>query len=300
MAFTPTIPYADQAYANAYFANRFRSRPWTSASSGDQVAALATSTRAIDKLNFAGHKAQDGWYLADPVPPAPTLSPASGGSLSAGAYQVAIAFVHGVATDNMVPPFATGAESALGPATNVVVPASGQVTISGTIIVPTAAPASGQVASLPGVGYAIYVQAPGSLQWWLAAFVAATGTNTINTVVSSIVQTWAFPSAGNGQTLPCAVQPNQFPRGNDTTVPDAVSQACCELALALLDDVDPNFEIENLSASNQSLGDARLSRDTSYVQEHVRAGIPSIEAWTLLLPFMRDFQHPRIEVERGS
>lgn len=94
-------------------------------------------------------------------------------------------------------------------------------------------------------------------------------------------------------------QPNQFPRGEDTLVPDAVKQACCELALAFLDDVDPNLELEALPIQSQGMGDARTMRDTSYVMEHVRLGIPSIQAYTLLLPFMRDTQHPRINVRRG-
>lgn len=95
-------------------------------------------------------------------------------------------------------------------------------------------------------------------------------------------------------------QPRQFPRGDDTVVPDDILRACCELALSLIDDVDPNLEIENLSLSSQGIGDARTNRDTSYVQDHVRAGIPSIQAWTLLVPYLRDTQHPRIELQRGG
>lgn len=83
-------------------------------------------------------------------------------------------------------------------------------------------------------------------------------------------------------------QARQFPRGNDTEVPDDVIQACCELALAFLDDVDPNIEIENLNRTRQGIGDARIEKDTSYVQDHVRSGIPSIQAWMLLVPYLRD------------
>lgn len=83
-------------------------------------------------------------------------------------------------------------------------------------------------------------------------------------------------------------QARQFPRGADVVVPDPILKACCELALALLDDVDPNLEIENLANSRQGMSDARIERDTSYAQEHIRAGIPSIQAWMLLKPFLRD------------
>lgn len=92
-------------------------------------------------------------------------------------------------------------------------------------------------------------------------------------------------------------QPNQFPRGDDTVVPDAVKQATCELALALLDDVDPNLEIENQNIASQRLGDFSINRNAGTAQEHVMAGIPSIQAWTLLQPFLRD---PRImDVDRS-
>ncbi len=83
-------------------------------------------------------------------------------------------------------------------------------------------------------------------------------------------------------------QINQFPRGNDTIVPDEISRACCELALAFLDDVDPELEMENLTLGHQGVGAARIVRDTSYAQEHVRNGIPSLRAWLLLKPFLRD------------
>jgi hypothetical protein len=80
----------------------------------------------------------------------------------------------------------------------------------------------------------------------------------------------------------------QFPRGDDTEVPQDIKDATCELALALLDDVDPNLEVENLSHTKQGIGDARVERDTTFSDEHIRAGIPSIDAWNLLKPYLRD------------
>lgn len=142
MAYTPTVPYADEDYADAYFAERLRSDPYTEACTDDKVKALQMATRAIDQLNFAGDKADEA-------------------------------------------------------------------------------------------------------------------------------------------------QLRQFPRGEDTEVPDPIMQACCELALALLDDVDPNLEVENLNRAAQGVGDARIQR-FDYAQDHVRSGIPSIQAWILLCPFLRD------------
>lgn len=89
-------------------------------------------------------------------------------------------------------------------------------------------------------------------------------------------------------------QENQFPRGDDALVPLPIQQACCELAYALLDGVDPNKEIESLAYQQQGLSDARLIRDTSFAQAHIRAGIPSIQAWALLHPFLRE-SHLTIE-----
>ena len=94
-----------------------------------------------------------------------------------------------------------------------------------------------------------------------------------------------------------AAQEFQFPRGDDTVVPQDVKDACCELAITFLDDVDADMEVENLSNSQQGIGDAKTSRDTSYVQLHIRAGIPSIKAWSLLTPYLDD---PRnVDVSRG-
>lgn len=94
-----------------------------------------------------------------------------------------------------------------------------------------------------------------------------------------------------------ATQERQFPRGDDTEIPQPIMDATCELALAFLDDVDPNLELERLSRKRQGIGDLSTERDTSYAQEHIVAGIPSIQAWTLLYPFLRD---PKIlDVDRS-
>lgn len=150
MSFVPIVPYADLTYANAYFAERLGSSAWTSAATSDQTAALATATRSIDTLNFAGFK-HDQTY-------------------------------------------------------------------------------TGEVPN----------------------------------------------------------QPNQFPRGNDDQVPDDVIRACCELAISLLDDRDPEIEMENLATGHNGMGDARIARDTRLAQEHIAAGIVSLRAWNLLKPYLLD------------
>jgi len=83
-------------------------------------------------------------------------------------------------------------------------------------------------------------------------------------------------------------QEHQFPRGDDTTIPDDVKEACCELAYALLDGIDPELEIENLSMTAQGFGNVRTTYDRTDKPVHILAGIVSVTAWRLLLPYLRD------------
>ena len=57
-------------------------------------------------------------------------------------------------------------------------------------------------------------------------------------------------------------QEHQFPRTDgsnyDSTVPQQIKDACCEIALALLDGVDVNIERENLSVSKSKVKMSRL------------------------------------------
>ena len=83
-------------------------------------------------------------------------------------------------------------------------------------------------------------------------------------------------------------QENQFPRYDDTAVPENIQLACAELALALLDEVDPDKEIELLSMKSQGLASARSTYDRSFAPEHLQAGIPSTLAWQYLKPYLVD------------
>lgn len=85
--------------------------------------------------------------------------------------------------------------------------------------------------------------------------------------------------------------PHQFPRGGDTVVPEDIKQACCEIAYALLDGIDVEKEQENLDMVSQGYGNVRSTYDRSRKPDHILAGIPSIVAWRLLLPYLSD---PRV------
>ena len=90
----------------------------------------------------------------------------------------------------------------------------------------------------------------------------------------------------------------QFPRDNDTVVPDDIKSACSEIALALLDGVDPELEYDNLSMVSQGYANVRSTYDRSMPSEHVAAGIPSVNAWRYLKPYLRDVS--AIDVSRVS
>jgi hypothetical protein len=94
--------------------------------------------------------------------------------------------------------------------------------------------------------------------------------------------------ASTAQTL-------QFPRGDDTEVPADIKYACCEIALRLLDGVDPELEYEALRLTTQKYSDVTIQFDKDNIQEHILAGIPSIEAWRYLRPYVRDHRSMRLE-----
>jgi len=95
-----------------------------------------------------------------------------------------------------------------------------------------------------------------------------------------------------------STQIHQFPRYEDTSYPDDIISACCEIALALLDDVDMEAEVENMRMISQGYGSARSTYDPTLGPEHIRAGVPSATAWRYLRPYLRDPQ--AIKLSRGS
>ena len=62
-----------------------------------------------------------------------------------------------------------------------------------------------------------------------------------------------------------ASQPLEFPRGNDTEVPEAIRRACYEIAYSLLDGKDPELELENLGITSQGYSSVRTTYNRSQV-----------------------------------
>ena len=86
-----------------------------------------------------------------------------------------------------------------------------------------------------------------------------------------------------------ASQTLEFPRGDDTTVPEAIRISEYEIAYALLDGKDPELELENLAISAMGYGAVKTSYERSQLPiEHIINMVPSSVAWRLLRPFLRD------------
>lgn len=86
-----------------------------------------------------------------------------------------------------------------------------------------------------------------------------------------------------------ASQPLEFPRGADITVPESIRIAEYEIAHALLDDKDPELDLETLAVTTVNYGGAKTSFERSQMPiEHIVNLIPSAMAFRMLSPFLRD------------
>jgi len=94
---------------------------------------------------------------------------------------------------------------------------------------------------------------------------------------------FAGEKAEESQTL-------QFPRGTDTVIPGDIKYADCEIALALLDGVDPEIEFENLRMTAHRYGPVQTNYTVESPSPHIIAGIPSVAAWRYLVPYLRDIR----------
>ena len=81
----------------------------------------------------------------------------------------------------------------------------------------------------------------------------------------------------------------EFPRGSDTVVPDTIICACYEISHSLLDNKDPELELENLGILSHGYASVRTTYSRSHVPiEHLINYVPNALAWRWLKPFLRD------------
>lgn len=93
----------------------------------------------------------------------------------------------------------------------------------------------------------------------------------------------------------------EFPRTLPETrtslgIPQAIKDACAEIAISLLSGVRPEIEFDNLRVTTQGFGQVRSTKTSESVPEHVVAGIASSTAWQYLKPYVRDSK--QIEMSR--
>ena len=73
-------------------------------------------------------------------------------------------------------------------------------------------------------------------------------------------------------------QDDEFPRTGQTEVPTSIEEAANEIAYALLDGRDVEFELETMDTKGISLGAARKSSSQKFISEAKVHGIPSEKA----------------------
>lgn len=83
-------------------------------------------------------------------------------------------------------------------------------------------------------------------------------------------------------------QPLEFPRNGSTVIPTDIYVACCEIAFALLDGVDPELELQNINTTQHGFASLQETYNSNIVNLAFRHGIPSVTAWTLLQPYLLD------------
>ncbi len=107
--------------------------------------------------------------------------------------------------------------------------------------------------------------------------------NDINTAIKSGCVTQAQVQAASlSQNL-------AFPRGTDTVVPDTILCACYEIAHSLLDNKDPEIELENLGVISQGYASVRTTYSRNHIPiEHLVNYVPNALAWRWIKPFLQD------------
>lgn len=81
----------------------------------------------------------------------------------------------------------------------------------------------------------------------------------------------------------------EFPRDSDTSVPEAIRDACLEIANALLEGMDAELELEKLSIFTPLAGAFGSSYERRNIPiEHLVNLIPSTVAWSWIKPFLID------------
>lgn len=98
---------------------------------------------------------------------------------------------------------------------------------------------------------------------------------------------------------PTTTQDHSWPRilwrNGPSVTPQEIADACCEIALSLLKGVDPEKEFLNMQIKSQQYGTLRTDKDTTMCFDCFAAGVPSMAAWQLLLPYLANQRELRLQ-----
>ena len=83
-------------------------------------------------------------------------------------------------------------------------------------------------------------------------------------------------------------QVREFPRNGESTIPEAIKEACCEVALALLQGNLIETMTERSAIASESVGDASVSYATPKDAVENQFGLPSPVAARLVAPWLVD------------
>lgn len=78
----------------------------------------------------------------------------------------------------------------------------------------------------------------------------------------------------------------EFPRGDDTEVPDNIIKAAYEISIKLLGGESRESALSKIGVTSNSWGTVKQTYDADRVPEWLLSGIPSAEAWVYLRPFL--------------
>lgn len=89
-------------------------------------------------------------------------------------------------------------------------------------------------------------------------------------------------------------QPLQFPRGGDTSPPGKIVQATYLVAIKLLGNFDADKELALMGQSRSKFGPTVEIEKLPIPHGHIMVGIPSIEAWRLLSPYLMEIKEVKL------
>lgn len=139
-----------------------------------------------------------------------------------------------------------------------------------------------------------------------AAWVNATTQNKTNalTQATNIINKFAYVGNKTVKT-----QANEWPRNyvlisnvllDSAVVPNDIIIAQFEIAISLLQGIDPEKEIRGTRIVSRGLASVRATYDTHHISDHLLNGVPSAAAWDYLSPYFDRTSSGNVSLRRVS